>query len=210
MTTRPWNKNILLMKSFQICLGLLIVGIGNACLYDVGWGSAPAATVVSGFHIAFHLSYTTAGVVSNLFFLLILLVGDRKIIHVGTLIATFFSGFFIDTGAKIVAPLSIASMTMPMKVLMMILGCVLTAIGLGYYVAVEYGTGAIDGLSLMVHRKTGWSFRSCRWGTDLLLMVTGVALGAAWGVGTLSSILLTGPIMQTVIRWVQKPRSSPS
>ena len=71
------------------------------------------------------------------------------------------------------------------------------------YVGQFYGTGAIDGMSVIINEKTNIQFRYCRWAMDVVLMVLGVAMGAAWGVGTVVSIVVTGPIMQVIIHRVQ-------
>ena len=188
-----------LLKTLHVCIGLLFAGIGTAFMYDLGWGSAPAATISDGAHVAFGLSYGVAGIACNLVFLLVLLLTDRKLISVGTILATFFFGVFIDFGVFLVAPLQISEMSLPLRVLMLVIGCVVTAVGLGYYVGVNFGIGAIDGLSVMLQNKTKLSYSVCRWIVDILLMAGGVLMGAAWGVGTILSIVVTGPIMQVVI-----------
>jgi len=193
-----------LVKTLHVCIGLLVTGIGTAFMYDLGWGSAPAATISDGVHMAFGLSYGVAGIACNLFFLAILVITDRKLISVGTILATFFLGFFIDVGVFLISPLQIIDMNAPMRILMLLVGCILTAIGLGYYVGINFGMGAIDGLSVMLNKKTKLSFKTCRWIVDIFLMIFGVAMGAAWGIGTIVSIVLTGPIMQVVISLVEK------
>jgi len=193
-----------LVKTLHVCIGLLVTGIGTAFMYDLGWGSAPAATISDGVHMAFGLSYGVAGIACNLFFLAILVITDRKLISVGTILATFFLGFFIDVGVFLISPLQIIDMNAPMRILMLLIGCILTAIGLGYYVGINFGMGAIDGLSVMLNKKTKLSFKTCRWIVDIFLMIFGVAMGAAWGIGTIVSIVLTGPIMQVVISLVEK------
>jgi uncharacterized protein len=204
MNNHTFNLKIALIKTMHICIGLLITGIGTAFMYDLGWGSAPAATISDGAHVAFGLTYGVAGIACNLFFLGVLAITDRKLISVGTVLATFFLGFFIDAGIFLISPLHIVDMNMPMRAFMLVIGCVLTAIGLGYYVGIDFGIGAIDGLSVMLNSKTKLSFRTCRWIVDILLMIAGVAMGAAWGIGTIVSIAVTGPIMQVVIRWIKK------
>jgi len=193
-----------LVKTLHVCIGLLVTGIGTAFMYDLGWGSAPAATISDGVHMAFGLSYGVAGIACNFFFLAILVITDRKLISVGTILATFFLGFFIDVGVFLISPLQIIDMNAPMRILMLLIGCILTAIGLGYYVGINFGMGAIDGLSVMLNKKTKLSFKTCRWIVDIFLMIFGVAMGAAWGIGTIVSIVLTGPIMQVVISLVEK------
>lgn len=202
------NRSTKILKTIKIIIGLLISGIGTAFLFDLGWGSAPAATITEGIAIFFKINYGPAGVIVNVIFLILLIILDRKLIGVGTILATFFFGYFIDVGVYILAPLKIVEMGMAMQVLMMLIGCILTAAGLGYYVGQFFGTGAMDGMSVIINRRTGIQFKYCRWTMDCAIMMIGVLLGAAWGVGTVASIVLTGPIMQFVINRVKDKEPS--
>lgn len=49
--------NTKILKTLKIVAGLLIAGIGTAFLYDLGWGSSPAATITEGIAIFFNMSY---------------------------------------------------------------------------------------------------------------------------------------------------------
>lgn len=110
-TTNIKNTGIksLLVKTLKICIGLFITGIGTAMMYMVNWGSAPAATIGDGVHVAFHLSYGVAGILVNIFFLVVLVFLDRKLISIGTILATFFMGIFIDVGVFLIQPFQYTS-----------------------------------------------------------------------------------------------------
>lgn len=205
------NQNIkkAVEKTIKIIIGLLISGIGTAFLYDLSWGSAPAATITEGVSVFFSFNYGISGIIVNILFLILLIFLDRSLIGVGTVLATFCFGYFIDAGVWLLAPLQIGEMGIVLKVVMMLIGCVLTAVGLGYYIAQNFGSGAMDGMSLIIHSRFGIDFKYCRWGMDTILMVIGLLLGASWGVGTVASIVLTGPIMQFVITHVQKKEKDP-
>lgn len=193
------DTKIKLIKSIKILIGLFISGLGTAFLYEVGWGSAPTSTIVEGVSSYFNISFGLSSFSVNVLFLILLFIFDRSLIGIGTVLAVLFLGFFIDLGAFILLPLKIAEMNTILKLIMLLIGCVLTPIGLGYYLGQFYGTGAIDSMALIIHNKTAIGFKYCRWGTDFILMAIGILLGAAWGIGTLASFILTGPIMQFTI-----------
>lgn len=199
MNAKNIDYKTILIKSLKVILGLLVTGIGTAFMYIVNWGSAPAATIGDGVHVFTGLSYGVAGIVVNVFFLIVLFFLDKKLINFGTILATFFLGVFIDIGVWIITPLHIEMMGTAMKAVFLVIGCLLTAVGLGYYVGVNFGIGAIDGLSVAINKKTNISFSICRWSIDIILMIVGIALGASWGVGTIVSIVVTAPIMQFII-----------
>jgi hypothetical protein len=204
MNLKRADMKVLLSSTLKICIGLFFTGIGTAMMYLVNWGSAPAATIGDGVHAAFHLSYGVAGIAVNIFFLVVLFFLDRKLISIGTILATFFMGIFIDLGLFIIQPFYVDSIAVPMKGIVLLLGGIITAIGLGYYVGVNFGIGAIDGMSVALNKKFGIPFTVCRWGVDIIITIVGVGLGGAWGIGTVVSVIITGPIMQVVINHMHK------
>lgn len=203
-----WNR--IITKTFKVLLGLFITGLGTAFLYELGWGSNPSATMIEGTSIFFNLSYGLAGIVINAAFLILLFILDRKLIGVGTVLTTFFFGYFIDIGVFLLSPLHIPEMGMVLKVLMLIIGCLLTAIGLGYYVGQFFGAGAMDAMSVILHQRCNIKFSFCRWGLDIIMMVLGVLMGASWGLGTIGTILVTAPIMEFIIDRIKKKEQKES
>lgn len=193
-------------KVSKICIGLFIAGIGIAIMYNVGWGSAPGATLTQGLSAFTGYTYGISSIIVNLTFLILLFFLDKTLIGVGTVLVTFFLGFFIDLGMLIVSPFYINLMSLELKIVMMIIGSIIIAIGFGYYVGVDFGTGALDGLAVALNRKFNIPFTYCRWGSDAILMLIGILLGASWGAGTVSCLVLTGPIMNFVINKTQSFR----
>ena len=198
------DAKTIIINTLKVCLGLLIAGIGTAFMFNAGQGSAPAATITEGVAVFSKLNYGLSGIIVNVLFLILLIFLDRSLINVGTVLATFCLGYFIDLGVFLLSPLNIAGMSFMLKTIMMVIGCIITAIGLGYYIGVDFGSGAMDGMSIVLNKKLKIPFTYCRWGMDALLMIIGVVLGASWGLGTVASIVLTGPIMSYIINKMKK------
>lgn len=198
------DKKTILLNTLKVCMGLLVSGIGTAFMFGAGQGSAPAATIVEGLSVFTGISYGLSGIIVNIIFLILLVFLDKSLINVGTVLATFCLGYFIDFGVFLLGPLNIMEMGFVMKAVMMLIGCVITAVGLGYYIGVDFGSGAMDGMSIVLNKRLKIPFTYCRWGMDALLMIVGVILGASWGLGTVASIALTGPIMSFIINKMRK------
>lgn len=198
------NTKTKISKTIKMIIGLLIMSLGTAVLFALGLGSAPASMIIEGVAVFFSMNYGIAAFSINMVFLILLVFLDRKLIGVGTILATLFLGYFIDLSAYILTPLEIGQMTLPIKSLMLIIGAILTGIGSGYYVGQFYGTGAMDAMSVVINERTNIEFKYCRWTTDTIIMIIAVSLGASWGLGTLVSILLTGPIMQLIINRIKE------
>lgn len=198
------DKGEKIIKIIRILIGLFIAGLGTAFLFQVGWGSAPTSTIIEGVANFFNIGFGPSSFAINIIFLVLLIIFDRSLIGVGTILAALFLGIFIDLGTFLIEPLSIPEMTRLMKVPMMLAGCVLTPLGLGYYMGQFFGVGAVDSIAVIIFKRLNKiQFKYCRWGIDLLLMVVGIILGAAWGIATIASFVFTGPIIQYVVRWVR-------
>jgi len=115
-----------------------------------------------------------------------------------------FMGFLIEVGTYIIQPLYIENMDIVYKFIFLVLGSIITGIGTGYYVGLDDGVGAIDAIGIVLYRKTKLSLQSSRWITDILIFIIGVLLGGTWGIGTLVSIVLVGPVMQRTIKFMKK------
>lgn len=55
---------------------------------------------------------------------------DKKLINIGTLFATFLFGYFIDIAIIILSPIPLSTLPFYLKLVMMIIGCIITAIGI--------------------------------------------------------------------------------
>lgn len=187
-------------KIIKILVGLFISGLGTAFLFELGWGSAPTSTIIEGVSRYFNLGFGLSSFSVNLAFLLLLFIFDKSLIGLGTILAALFLGIFIDLGTFIVKALQIPDMNLYLKFLMLLIGSTLNPIGLAYYMGQLMGSGAADSMSVIVHKKLNIEFKYSRWATDFLFMLLGIILGASWGIGTIATFILSGPIMQFVFK----------
>ncbi len=71
------------------------------------------------------------------------------------------------------------------------------------YVAVDRGFGALEGLVKYVCKKGNLRFDKVKIIQDFLLISIGIVLRAEWGIGTVISAILIGPIMRVSIEYFQ-------
>ncbi len=186
----------LLRDIIIISIGLMISSFGTALFYQAGMGSGAMATFSDGLHRLIHISYGTANMAANAVFLILLFVCDRRMIGVGTVLCVFLIGVFVDIGNAVLSWLPIETASLPIRFACVLAGCAMMGVGLGLYVAVEQGYGALEGLVKYLCARTGLGFDKVKIGQDVLLTGLGILLGAEWGVGTLVSAATIGPIMR--------------
>lgn len=203
MTKNKNKKYHIIIDVIIISFGLLISSFGTALFYQAGMGSGAMATFSDGLHKLLNMSYGTANMTANIVFLILLFICDRKMINIGTVLCVFLIGSFVDIGTFLFALLPIASAPAWFRFMCMLLSCVMMGGGLGLYVAVDRGFGALEGLVKYVCKKGNLRFDKVKIIQDFLLISIGIVLRAEWGIGTVISAILIGPIMRVSIEYFQ-------
>lgn len=197
------KTKLIVFKLAIILMGMLLTGVGTSIMYAAGLGSAPPGTINEGVKEFLGIGFGTAGIIVNSTFIVLLFAVDKSLIGVGT-VAMLFFGFFVDLGNVMIAPFNLASATGITQILISLFGCTIVAIGTGLYLGINWGSGAIDGISLLLDSKLPIDLKYCRWITDILLVVVGALLGASWGLGTIFAVIVTAPIMKSIMVAMRK------
>lgn len=187
-----------------ICIGLVISSFGTALFYQAGMGSGAMATFSDGLHQLMNISYGTAYTATNIVFLILLILCDKSMINVGTLLCVCLIGVFVDIGNIVFGMFPIATAPTFIRLICVLAGCGMMGVGLSLYVAVNRGFGALEGLVKHFCAKTRFSFDKIKITQDLILTFLGIALNAKWGIGTLISAFTIGPVMKIFISIFQK------
>ena len=195
------NMIKLVVDIIIISFGLMISSFGTALFYAAELGSSPMATFCDGLHNLLGISYGTANTLANLLLLVALFFLQRSYINVGTVLCVFTIGLWVNLFTPLLGGALIAQWSMGLRVLCTVAGTVLMGVGLGLYVAVDRGFGALEGLVKLLCAKRTLSYTTAKIIQDILLVVAGILLTAKWGVGTLVAMLLTGPVLQAAIHF---------
>ena len=177
-------------------IGLMISCLGTALFYTGNLGSGAMATFSDGLHRVLGITYGQANLAANVALLIVLFVLDRRLINVGTVLCVFTIGLWVDLFNGMLSGIDAQAMSMAARVLLSVAGSALMGVGLGMYVAVGRGFGALEGIVKLLCAKTDMSMRIAKIIQDAVLVLLGALMGAAWGVGTLIAIVLTGPVLQ--------------
>ena len=180
---------------FIIEFGLVVSSFGTALFYAANMGSSAMATFSDGLHRVLGMSYGNANMLANIAFLLVLILLSRKYIVAGTLLCVFTIGPWVNLFTPMLSAAGLGGWSVLMRLTLVLGGTALMGLGLGLYMAVDRGYGALEGIVQYVRSRTGLSVRVAKILQDAVLVVGGVLMGAAWGAGTLVAIVLTGPIL---------------
>ncbi len=199
------NKKLNLIKRLILFfIGMSIIQIGVALFLKTNIGSDPFTLFTQG--LAFLLKKTPGNANMIILFVVvcIILLVERTRINIGTIICVVGVGPIMDLGVKAVSFLQIESLNIVIKILLVVLGCVLIAIGFSILSASNLGVAPNDIIPFIIKDKTNLEYRWVRMGLDAIFLVTGFALGGIFGIGTIISALLTGPCIQFCLPYGEK------
>lgn len=184
----------LLRRSSQLMIGLVLYGASLAMMVRADLGLAPWDVLHSGLIQHVPLTLGQAVVVMS-FVVLLLWIPLKEMPGVGTIANAVVVGFAADgTLAVLGRPGALW-----VEVALMVGGVALCGFATALYIGAQLGRGPRDGLMTGLHRRTGASIRLVRTGIEISVVLIGLVLGGALGLGTVLFALTIGPIAQALM-----------
>ena len=184
----------LLKKIIVIVAGSIIAAYGITLALYAGFGGATLAVLWQGISQTFHISMGMASFAVAVVMILFALFYDRKQIHIGTILYHVVYSVCVDLFANC----HVYSVYLWLNLLIMLLGIVLFAAGTGLYASASLGRGSYEALTFALAEKNNWQVKTVRMVLDALMVIIGVLLGGKFGICTVVTILISGPIIQFV------------
>ncbi len=180
----------------QLVVGLVLYGVSLGMMIRGALGLAPWDVLHSGF--VRHVPMTIGQAVVLLSFVVLLLwIPLRERPGIGTVANALIVGFAADaTLALLSEPGSLA-----LRVALLVGGIVLNGLATALYIGSQFGRGPRDGLMTGLARRTGLSLRLVRTALEVTVVVIGLLLGGALGLGTVLYALAIGPLAQLMLPW---------
>lgn len=184
----------LLKKIIVIVAGSVIAAYGITLALYAGFGGATLAVLWQGISQTFHISMGMASFAVAVVMILFALFYDRKQIHIGTILYQVVYSVCVDLFANC----HVYNEYLWINLLIMLLGIVLFAAGTGLYASASLGRGSYEALTFALAEKNNWQVKTVRMVLDALMVIIGVLLGGKFGICTVVTILISGPIIQFV------------
>ena len=171
----------LLKKLAIIVIGSIIAAYGITLALYAGFGGATLAVLWQGIAETFHLSIGMASFIVALGMILFALIYDKSQIHVGTVLYQIVYSTCVD----LFASCHVYSTYRWLNFFVMLLGVLLFAVGTGLY-------------AFALAEKNNWQGKIVRMALDILVVIIGVLLGGKFGICTIITVIISGPIIQFV------------
>ena len=193
---REWLIRIVILM-----IGLTVAHLGVTLFLLTDLGSDPFNVLIQGlFRTLSSLtgwSFLTHGrvhVAVSLLIILVLLLTDRSYIKIGTVLCMICGGPIIDFFTLLLSPLFRQVDTLPVRVLVLALGCVILAYGMTIVIKSDAGTGPNDLVAIVISDKLHRKFSIVRMIVDACFVAVGWLLGGTFGLGTVICAALVGPV----------------
>lgn len=217
------NKSINLIKRLVLFfVGMSIIQFGVALFLKTSIGSDPFTVFTQGLatvlnktglknlsivHMISGSAEVTPGV-ANMIILIVLFIGilivDMRKIKIGTLICVVGVGPIIDLGVKAVSYFPVESANIFLKMILVLAGCFVIAVGFSVMSAADIGVAPNDIVPFIIQDKLKFQYRWIRIALDATFLVVGFILGGKIGIGTIISMLAIGPFIQLCLPYGKK------
>ena len=187
MSKTEWTKKIII-----IVIGSVIAAYGITLALYAGFGGATLAVLWQGISRTFHISIGMASLIVAIVMIVFAFFYDRSQIHIGTILYQIVYSLCVDLFANA----HVYSTHLWVNALIMLLGVMLFAVGTGFYAAASLGRGSYEALTFSLAEKNGWQIKVVRMILDIVMVIGGVLLGGKFGICTIVTIIISGPVIQ--------------
>ncbi len=180
--------------------GLTVAHLGVTLFLLADLGSDPFNVLIQGLRLLVMKiapitpTHGTVHMAVCFLIILVLLIADRKYVRIGTIVCMFCGGPIIDFFSWLLGGLGIGEAGLPVKIPILVLGCVILAFGMSIVIRSEAGTGPNDLVAVVISEKRKIRFSIVRIATDILFVLAGFLPGGRFGIGTIICALLVGPV----------------
>lgn len=187
----------LLKLSVLYAMATVMCELGLACYYTAALGTDPISIFVEGVSLHTSLSLGQISSIGNLILGILFVIFDRKKMGPGTFITIAMVGPILDFFHGILVDLfPVETTAIWIRVIILTAGIVLYAAGLGIAIGCDLGVGPFSFPPIFLARVLRVDLKYTQIATDAMFFVAGVLLGGVVGLGSIVSVLATGPLME--------------
>ena len=188
------KKDYLGLRLVLLVIACFLIGLGAKMAGSSTLGADVVVLVWEGLNRTFGVDMGTSNIIVSLVFLAITLSINWRYIGFGTVVGMFLQSFFIE----LFDFRALAEMDITVKVVAMVVGIALIAMGCAVYALA--GVGPYIAATLALHEKFKTSIPKNKFFIDASCVITAAILGQWPTIGPVVSLIISGVIMdQTMV-----------
>jgi uncharacterized membrane protein YczE len=191
----PLIRGGVAVRAGALVAGLALFALGIVLQLQSGLGLGPWDVLNQGLSEKTPLSFGGANIaVAVVVLVLAWALGAR--IGVGTVANAVLIGTFVDVFLGLDAVENLAGEALAVRIVPLVAGIAIVAVGSGLYIGAAFGAGPRDSLMLVAARRTGVRIGVVRAALEVSVAALGLALGGTVGIGTVAFALGVGPAVE--------------
>lgn len=199
------NNKMTLRIGFML-LGIFLISVCVACYRLSGFGVDSYTGMNLGISGFLGMSFGNWQLIMNILILIVVFFTVRHCIGAGTIVNMVGVGYIADFLCWLVNDLLEMEMTLPLRILALLLGTLFASLGVALYMIADMGISPYDSVALIIVKLTKEKvpFQIARISSDITVLIIGVVFCLAahnnvWmivGIGTVINSLFNGPLIQ--------------
>lgn len=194
------RKDKILLRLLLLCLGNLILGIGNVVCLKTGLGADSLNVLYQGTAMLLHTSEGIANLAVSAVMILATAFLDIHQLGIGTILAPFACTAGINLGMSVMPEI----IGFPENYTVMLAGLIVIAFGIAISIYADYGRSAYDAVIFGFTNRIRFQYHQIRWGLDITFLAVGISLGGKMTPATIIAILITGKIVTQILHMLSK------
>ncbi len=190
------------IKTVIVIMGSIISAYGITLAINAGFGGATLAILWQGLTNVTGMTIGTSSLAVAAVMIIFAFFYDRKQINIGTVLYQIIYSFFVDVFTKIQHYTDIKAVNF----ILMLVGIAIFSFGTGLYSAADFGRGSYEAVTFSLAEKNNWKIKTVRMTLDVLMVIIGVLLGGKFGICTVITVLISGPIIQATVNTAKKTK----
>lgn len=198
----------------MMLFGILLIGMCVASYRMSGFGVDAFSCMNLGISGFLGMSFGNWQLIVNGALLAVVWLTVRRCIGLGTIVNMVCVGYTADFLCWLCLDLIGLSATLPVRILLLLLGTLFASLGCAFYMTADMGISPYDSVAFIITKygKEKISFRLARVLSDVTVIVIGVAFcimahGSIWaivGLGTIVNACCNGPLIQFFRNRIEK------
>ncbi len=184
-----------LVRLIVVIFGLFLFATGTIFIYRSQLGLDPWDVLHLGISLHTPLSFGTASIVVGAA-IIVLSLFLRVFPGVATVLNMALIGIFVDMELHFNWLAGVSTSSLPIRLLINIVGVAIVGIGSAFYITPQLGTGPRDSLMMQLHALTKVRIAIVRAVIECSVLVVGFFLGGTVGIGTLIFAFGIGPAVE--------------
>jgi uncharacterized membrane protein YczE len=182
-------------RGVSLVFGLFLFALAIVFILESKLGLSPWDVLNQGIAKHTPLSFGMANVAVGLIVLFVAWsLGGKP--GLGTVANAVLVGTFIQGLTSVGALTRLAHDPLGVRIVLLVGGISIVALGSAFYIAADFGAGPRDTLMLVGSRRTGQRIGIVRGTLELCALIAGIVLGGTFGVGTVVFALGIGPLIE--------------